>query len=113
MDEVEDLKEKVKKYEENGVAKLYYALSRKAWEMADMLNSINLRNLALDDPKDKTFERMRFIINDSSGIAIAVKELGEAAGITGNEENDILNNRRRTTPESIANVLGNNGRQEP
>lgn len=86
---IEDLIEKLKRYEENGVAKLYYALSRKAWEMADMLNSINLKNIALDDPKDKTFERMRFIINDSSNIAASVKALGDTAGITGEEVKDV------------------------
>jgi hypothetical protein len=87
--EIKSLKALVIKYEENGVAKLYYSLSRKAWEMADMLNSINMKSLALDDPKDKTFERMRFIINDSAGIASAVKALGDAAGVTGNEEKDV------------------------
>lgn len=86
---IEDLKERLKKYEENGVAKLYYALSRKAWEMADMLNSINLKNISLEDGKDKSFERLRYIINDSSGIASAVKALGESAGITGDEKKDI------------------------
>ena len=72
LEEVEAL---LKKYEENGPAKLYYSLNRKAWEMADMLNSINMKNIQLDDPKDKTFERMRFIINDSSAVATAVKAL--------------------------------------
>ena len=102
MSEMDDLK---KKYEENGPAKLYYALNRKAWEMADMLNSINMKNIALDDPKDKTFERMRFIINDSSGIANAVKALGEAAGVTGDEDKDVQK-RRVTTPETMAQELG-------
>lgn len=92
MDEskkLQDAEDKLRKYEENGVAKLYYALSRKSWEMADMLNSINLKTLDLGDKNDKTFERLRFIINDSSGIAAAVKSLGELAGITGDEKKDI------------------------
>jgi len=112
MAEIDDLKGKLKKYEENGVAKLYYSLNRKAWEMADMLNSINLKNVTLDDPKDKTFERIRFIINDSSGIATAVKALGETAGITGDEDKDVRNIKQRTTPETIANVFGDNKGQE-
>ena len=98
----------IRKYEENGPAKLFYSLNRKDWEMADMLNSINMKNLALDDPKDKTFERMRFIINDSSSIANAVKALGEAAGVTDDEEKDTKSKRYQiTTPESISNVLVN------
>lgn len=88
-DTIESLQEQLKRYEENGAAKLYYSLNRKMNEMADMLNSINLKSLQLDDPKDKTFERMRFIINDSSGIAAAVKSLGETAGVTGDEKKDV------------------------
>lgn len=107
---IEYLQSLVNKYEEDGLAKLYYSLKRKAWEMADMLNSINIKTIALDDPKDKTFERLRFIINDSSSIASAVKALGDAAGVTGNEEFDIR--RKRTTPESIAEELGENKRQD-
>lgn len=90
MNDNNKLEELLRKYEENGIAKLYYSLNRKAWEMADMLNSINLKDLTLDDPKDKTFERIRFIINDSSGIAAAVKSLGETAGVTGDEKKDII-----------------------
>lgn len=100
---ITSLQEKLNKYEENGAAKLYYALNRKAWEMADMLNSVNLKNLALDDPKDKTFERIRFIINDSSGVATSVKSLGDIVGITGNEIKDI---KRMTSPESVAQEIG-------
>lgn len=111
MSEIEDLKLIKKKYEENGPAKLYYALNRKAWEMADRLNSIDLKTVPLDDPKDKTFERMRFIINDSSGIATSIKAMGDIAGITGDEERDVQKSRRITTPESIAQELGDNKTQ--
>jgi hypothetical protein len=105
---IEYLKNLINKYEQNGPAKLFYSLNRKAWEMAEMLNSINMKTLVLDDPKDKTFERMRFIINDSSTIANAVKALGEAAGITNDEDKDTKNPKYKiTTPESISNVLGN------
>lgn len=102
----------IKMYEENGPAKLYYALNRKMWEMADLLNKTNLKNLALDDPKDKTFERLKVIWNDSSSISTAVQGLGVSIGITGDETKDIQNNRRRTTPEMIADVLGDNKGQQ-
>jgi len=85
----EELEAKVKMYEQNGVAKLYYALSRKAWEMADLMNSTNLKAIPLDDPKDKTFDRMKVIWNDAASIAQAVDSLGKSAGFTGNEELDI------------------------
>lgn len=111
MDDAESLKRKIALYEENGPAKLYYALNRKAWEMADLLNSINLKNISIEDPKDKTFERLRFIINDSSGIATAVRTLGDTSGVTGDEEKDV-SRRRITTPETISDVLGNTAGQK-
>lgn len=88
-DTIEDLQEKVKVYEQNGAAKLFYALNRKANEMADLLNKTNISNLALDDPKDKTFERLKVIWNDSSSISTAIKELGATAGVTGDEGKDV------------------------
>jgi len=103
---IEDLKSLINKYEQDGPAKLFYALNRKAWEMAEMLNSINLKSIKLDDPKDKTFERLRFIINDSASVVTAVKALGDTAGITYDEDKDTKNKKYQiTTPESISNVL--------
>lgn len=86
---IEDLKSKLALYEENGAAKLYYSLNRKMNEMANLMNKTNLGNLALDDPKDKTFDRLKVIWNDASSIAAAVKSLGELAGVTGDEKKDI------------------------
>jgi hypothetical protein len=106
------LDDRISQYEDNGPAKLYYSLNRKAAEMADLLNSIHLKDIAIEDPKDKTFERMRFIIKDSSEIATAVQLLGNAAGITGDEDADTKPRRRITTPESISDVLGNTAGQQ-
>lgn len=89
VDTIESLKEKLQKYEQNGSAKLFYALNRKQNEMADLLNSINLKDIEIQDAKDKSFDRMKVIWNDASSIAVAVKALGDAAGVTGNEEVDI------------------------
>lgn len=86
---VEDLKNQLRRYEEDGVAKLYYSLNRKAWEMADLMNATNLRNLDIDDPKSKTFDRLKVVWQDASSIATAVKALGEIAGVTGNEKKDV------------------------
>ncbi len=98
-------------YEGDGISKLFYSLNRKAAEMADVMNSINLKNIALDDPKDKTFERLKVIWNDAASIAIAVKTLGETAGVTGDEQKDTQLSKYRITPESIADVLGNTAGQ--
>jgi hypothetical protein len=88
-DTVESLQAKISLYEENGSAKLFYSLNRKMNEMANLLNNTNLSNLALDDPKDKTFDRLKVIWNDAASIATAVRALGDAAGVTGDEKKDI------------------------
>jgi hypothetical protein len=46
--------------------------------------------LLLDDPKDKTFERLKVIWNDSASISAAIKELGISAGVTGDEQKDVV-----------------------
>lgn len=112
MAEIDDLRKKVDLYEQNGGAKLFYALNRKMNEMADMLNKVNLGTLDLEDPKNKTFERLKIVWNDSASIATAVKTLGETAGITNDEEKDTTNPKYKvTTPESISDVLGNSAGQ--
>lgn len=81
--------EKLKLYEQNGAAKLYYSLNRKMNEMADLMNSKNLGNMAIDDPKDKTFDRLKIIWQGAAEIATAVETLGKVAKVTGNEEEDV------------------------
>lgn len=85
---IQDLKDKLALYEQNGAAKLYYSLNRKMNEMADLMNRNTLTNIAIDDPKDKTFDRLKVIWNDVDKIALAVKTLGESTGITGDEKKD-------------------------
>jgi metal-dependent HD superfamily phosphatase/phosphodiesterase len=104
---IKELETKLKFYEENGIAKLYYALLRKSNEMGEMLNKTNLVNLDLTDAKDKSFERLKVVWNDAASIANAIKEIGISAGITGDEEKDVKLKRVVTTPESIAENIGN------
>ena len=80
---------KLAAYENNGAAKLYYSLQRKSNEMADLLNEKVLTNIVIDDPKDKTFDRLKTIWSDADGLANAIKTLGSLAGVTGDEERDI------------------------
>jgi predicted membrane-bound dolichyl-phosphate-mannose-protein mannosyltransferase len=103
---LEEAEKIISLYEQNGVSKLYYALNRKANEMADIMNKNNLANLSLDDPKDKTFERLKVIWNDASSLAVSIESLGSAAGITGDEDKDIKRARRATTPETMAQQIG-------
>jgi hypothetical protein len=109
---LEEAEKIISYYEQDGSTRLYYALNRKQNEMADMLNKSNLSTLDLTDAKDKTFERLKVIWNDAASISVAVKSLGDAAGITGDEDKDIATKRQRTSPESIANALGNTAGQQ-
>lgn len=86
---LDSLESKLKLYEQNGAAKLYYSLNRKMNEMADLMNGKILSEVAIDDPKDKTFDRLKVIWNDAASIAVAVKALGEVAGVTGDEKKDV------------------------
>jgi hypothetical protein len=108
QERIKELETKLKLYERDGGAKLFYALNRKMNEMADMLNKQSLTNLDLTDAKDKSFERLKVVWNDAASIATAVKALGETAGITNDETKDVQNPKYRiTTPESMSDALTN------
>jgi len=108
---IEDLQTRLLQYEQNGAAKLYYSLNRKANEMADLLNRHNLANMVLDDPKDKTFDRLKVIWNDATSLATAVKTLADVIGASGDEEKDTKAPTFRITPESMADNIGGSAGQ--
>lgn len=81
ISKIEKLEEKLAKYEDNGMAKLYYSLNRKANEMADLMNAISLKDLDIDDPKSKSFDRLKVIWQGASEIAISLTQLGQMAGV--------------------------------
>lgn len=89
MEDIEKLKEKIKLYEQNGGAKLYYSLNRKMNEMADMLNANSLNSINIDDAKDKSFDRVFKLLEKSQLIAASAQTLRTFAGITDNEQDDI------------------------
>jgi hypothetical protein len=78
---IDKLEAKLSKYEENGMAKLYYSLNRKANEMAELMNDISLRDIDIDDPKSKTFDRLKVIWQGASEIATSLTQLGQMSGV--------------------------------
>lgn len=104
---IEEAEKIISYYEQDGSVRLFYALNRKMNEMANLMNKTNLETLDIDDPKSKTFDRLKVIWNDASSIAVAVKALGEAAGVTGDENKDSAKSifKKITTPESIASEI--------
>lgn len=108
----DDLRKRLSLYENDGPAKLFYALNRKSNELADLLNKQSLANLDLTDAKDKSFERLKIAWNEAATIATAIKMLEGITGITNDETKDTENPKYRiTTPESMSNVLGNSAGQ--
>lgn len=102
MDKIITDREKlIQKYEENGPAKLYYALNRKAWEVADLLNDLNYKDVDLEDAKDKRFERVLKLCESATKMAESVKVLEGIAGISGNEEHDVKK-KKAVSPQLVA-----------
>lgn len=93
---IQELELLVRKYEESGPAKLYYAMRRKSWETAELLNSVDMSKIDLEDKDNKKFDRILKVLSDSTDVAGACKILEGLAGITGNEDMDI----RRAKPVS-------------
>jgi len=102
LERIRELEERIKLYETNGAAKLFYSLVRKMNELADLLNKQSLSTLDIADAKDKSFERLKIAWNEAAGIAAAVKALETTAGITNDETRDTQMPIFRITPESMA-----------
>jgi hypothetical protein len=83
------LEQKVSAFEGPGKAKLYYAVNRNMSDLADMLNAKSLKTVNIDDATDKTMERMKIIWSAIKSLSETLSVLGVAAGITGNEEDDL------------------------
>lgn len=112
---IKELELKILLYEKHGAASLFFALNRKMNEIAELLNAVSLKNLDISSKSDASFERVFKLLEKSESISSAAKALGDFAGINKeNEENESqLTKYRITTPESIANVLGNTaGKQD-
>lgn len=85
----EESEKKLSLYENNGAAKMYFALNRKMNEIGDLFNAVSLNTINLDDPKDKSFDRIFKLIEKSEVVANAAKSLKEFGGITGDETKDV------------------------
>lgn len=91
----EDEKKKVSVLEQKlsslglqGKAKLYYSLNRNMADLSDMLDNIKMKDVNLDDPKDKTMERLKMIWASVKPLVETISLLGESSGITGDEKKD-------------------------
>src|ERR1017187_10839635 len=69
------LEQRLSKYENHGGVRLYYSLNRKLNEIADVLNSVNIKDELNADGKDKTFERLRALWTDAEKIVTATQTI--------------------------------------
>lgn len=76
-------------YKLSGRVKLFYAINKQQNDLADMLNSIELKNVDLAKPTDKTVERLKIIWSSIGILSPIVNELRLSAGVTGDEDEDI------------------------
>lgn len=74
-----------------GKAKLYYSLNRNMADLSDMLDGIKMKDVNLDDPKDKTMERLKMIWASVKPLVETISLLGTSSGITGDEKKDTIN----------------------
>jgi hypothetical protein len=50
------------------------------------MNAISLRDLDIDDPKSKSFDRLKVIWTGASEIALSITDLGRSAGLIQDEK---------------------------
>lgn len=82
------LEKKIASMETSGKAKLYYSLNRNMADLSDMLDGITMKDVNLDDPKDKTMERLKMIWASVKPLVETISLLGASTGITGDEAKD-------------------------
>lgn len=86
--QVEYLEHKLSLYERHGGARSYYALNRKLNEIAEVLNSVDLKYEVGTDAKDKKFDRVRALWKDVKDIAEATQSLATMFKLVGDEQKD-------------------------
>lgn len=116
MAEIDDLKKqiaylraKLDYYENDGTAKLYYSLQRKANEMAELLNKTNLLDIDLDSKDSKSFERLQKIWSDAGTITNSIKSLEALAAINSEKtetKKEVVVINKPFSPEMIADQVG-------
>ena len=64
----------------------------------------------VDDPKDKTFERLQKVWSDAESVSNAIKSLGVLAGIgqeTKDDKKEVVQvNKKPFSPENMADAVG-------
>lgn len=100
QNQVSVLEQRLAKYEKHGGVRLYYSLNRKLNEIADVLNSVNIKDELNADGKDKTFERLRALWTDAEKIVTATQSIATMLKLSNDEEKD--NDKKIPFIETVA-----------
>lgn len=108
---IQELRDKLDMYEKDPEKRAYFALVRIVNQQVDYLNSFNIKsNIGGKASEDATFARTQGIWENLSKMISSLNELKSVLKITKTDEIDEIK-KQRTSPESIANVLGNTAGQ--
>lgn len=69
-----------------GDANLFYAVQRKKFEISDLLNKTDLRDIDIMSKSDASFERIFKLLEKCESISNSSKALGEAMGVVNKQE---------------------------
>jgi hypothetical protein len=86
----------------------YYALNKILYQQIEYLEGFNLKEQIGGNPKDdKVYERTTKIWEGLKTMIVDCRSLKQELGITPDEEEKEVKKNYRTTPESMADALGN------
>lgn len=93
---------------ENGDLSLYHAVQKKMKELSKILNKYKLDDIDIDDKNNKSFERISSILEKCEKYALSANALGARLGLNQEPTNEqqSTNTRKPTTPESMADAVG-------
>ena len=105
---IEELRYKLDQYEKDPEKRAYFALVRIVNMQVDYLNDFNIKtNIGGKASEDATFARTQGIWENLPKMISSLNDLKAVLKIKKSDEQEIVKNQR-TTPESIADVLGDN-----
>jgi hypothetical protein len=112
--ENELLKKKLSLFENDATFRGYYALNRIVNAQVDYMNAFDITTHIGSNAKDgdKVYERASKMWEGLEGLITSLNKLKTELSVSGDEEKDKKKVIPRTSPESIANVLGNTAGQQ-
>lgn len=111
---VEVIEKKLALYEKDATYRAFYSLNRIVNQQVDYLNKFNLEKEIGQNPKDdKVYDRAKGLWESLKTITTDLRSLKSELGLNDeDEERERVIKNKITTPESIANVLGNTAGQQ-